>query len=66
MQAVNDLWSWLAVLDPTFAFLVALPLMFGLGLYLGGRLFPFAWSEPLVALAVLAVGSSRSRQCSSG
>lgn len=32
-------------------FLIALPVMFGMGLYLGGRLFPFAWSEPLVALA---------------
>jgi hypothetical protein len=29
MQAVNDLWSWLAGLDPTFAFLVALPFAIG-------------------------------------
>ncbi len=35
-------------------FLAALPVMFGIGLYLGGRLFPFAWSEPLVALAAVA------------
>lgn len=25
MEAVNALWSWLADLDPTFTFLVALP-----------------------------------------
>ena len=35
-------------------FLTALPAMFGIGLYLGGRLFPFVWSEPLVALAAVA------------
>jgi hypothetical protein len=36
MHAVNELWSWLAGLDPTFAFLVALPFVIGaLGL---GRL----------------------------
>lgn len=29
MQAVNDLWRWLAGLDPTFAFLVALPFAIG-------------------------------------
>lgn len=29
MQAVNELWSWLAGLDPTFAFLVALPFAIG-------------------------------------
>jgi hypothetical protein len=35
-------------------FLIALPAMFGIGLYLGGRLFPFVWSEPLVGLAAVA------------
>lgn len=25
MQAINELWTWLAGLDATFAFLVALP-----------------------------------------
>jgi len=35
-------------------FLVVLPLMFGLGLWLDGRLFPFEPSQPLVALAALA------------
>jgi hypothetical protein len=29
MQAVNELWSWLAGLEPTFAFLVALPFAIG-------------------------------------
>jgi hypothetical protein len=36
------------------AFLVALPLMFAIGLAIGGRLFPFDLSEPLVALAAAA------------
>ncbi len=35
-------------------FLVALPLMFVIGLVLEGRLFPFEPSQPLVALAALA------------
>jgi hypothetical protein len=35
-------------------FLVALTTMFGLGLLLQGRLFPFDLSEPLVALAAFA------------
>ena len=34
--------------------LVALPLMFVVGLLLNGRLFPFDTSQPLVALAALA------------
>ncbi len=37
-----------------FAFLVAIPLMFAIGLSIDGRLFPFDTSEPLVALAALA------------
>ena len=36
------------------AFLVALPLMFAIGLAMHGQLFPFDMSEPLVALAALA------------
>ena len=36
------------------AFLIALPLMFGIGLAIDGRLFPFDLSEPLVALAAAA------------
>jgi hypothetical protein len=35
-------------------FLIALPLMFVLGLALRGRLFPFDLSEPLVGLAAFA------------
>jgi hypothetical protein len=35
-------------------FLVALPLMFAIGLGVDGRLFPFDFSEPLVGLAALA------------
>jgi hypothetical protein len=35
-------------------FLVAIPLMFAIGLWLNGRLFPFEPSQPLVALAAFA------------
>jgi hypothetical protein len=35
-------------------FLLALPIMFAIGLGIQGRLFPFDFSEPLVALAALA------------
>jgi hypothetical protein len=35
-------------------FLIVLPLMFGTGLWLEGRLFPFEPSQPLVALAAIA------------
>lgn len=35
-------------------FLVVLPLMFALGLGLQGRIFPFDFSQPLVALQALA------------
>ena len=35
-------------------FLVVLPLMFALGLLLEGRIFPFDFSQPLVALEALA------------
>ena len=35
-------------------FLIALPLMFAVGLALDGRLFPFEVSQPLVALAACA------------
>jgi hypothetical protein len=34
--------------------MVALPLMFAIGLWLDGRLFPFDVSQPLVGLAALA------------
>ena len=35
-------------------FLIALPLMFAIGLAIQGRLFPFEVSQPLVALAAVA------------
>ncbi len=37
-----------------FGFLIAIPLMFAIGLAIHGRLFPFTMSEPLAALAALA------------
>jgi hypothetical protein len=45
---------WLGRRQKGLVFLIALPLMFVLGLCLQGRLFPFEWSEPLVALAAVA------------
>jgi len=45
---------WLGRRQKGLIFLVALPLMFGLGLALDGRLFPFIPSQPLVALAAIA------------
>ena len=35
-------------------FLIALPAMFAIGLFLEGRLFPFIFSDPLVGLAAIA------------
>ena len=35
-------------------FLIALPLMFAIGLYLDGRLFPLEFSDPLVFLGAIA------------
>jgi hypothetical protein len=35
-------------------FLIALPIMFAIGLWLDGRLFPFEFSQPLVGLAAMA------------
>jgi hypothetical protein len=35
-------------------FFIVLPLMFSLGLWLQGRIFPVEFSQPLVALAALA------------
>jgi hypothetical protein len=45
---------WLGRTTKGLVFLVALPAMFVIGLALEGRLFPFAPSEPLVALAAVA------------
>ena len=45
---------WQGRLSKGFVFLIALPLMFAIGLALQGRLFPFDLSEPLVGLAAFA------------
>src|SRR5712692_10346174 len=45
---------WLGRRAKGLVFLVALPLMFAIGLAVRGRLFPFDLSEPLVALAAVA------------
>jgi hypothetical protein len=37
-----------------YVFLIVLPVMFALGLALQGRIFPFDFSQPLVALEALA------------
>jgi hypothetical protein len=45
---------WLGRRQKGVVFLVALTLMFGFGLWLEGRLFPFEPAQPLVALAAIA------------
>ena len=45
---------WLGRRSKGLVFLVALPLMFAIGLSLKGRIFPFDVSDPLVCLAALA------------
>jgi len=45
---------WLGRRAKGIIFLIALPLMFAIGLALSGRLFPFDLSQPLVALEALA------------
>jgi hypothetical protein len=45
---------WLGRREKGLVFLIVLPLMFVIGLALDGRLFPFDWSQPLVALAAVA------------
>ena len=45
---------WLGRRSKGLVFLIALPAMFAFGLALGGRLFSFDLSDPLVALAALA------------
>jgi hypothetical protein len=45
---------WLGRRQKGLIFLLALPAMFGIGLLLHGRIFPFELSEPLVALAAAA------------
>ena len=45
---------WLGRRQKGMIFLLALPLMFAIGLWLNGRIFPFDFSEPLVGLAAVA------------
>jgi hypothetical protein len=45
---------WLGRREKGIIFLIALPLMFAIGLWLEGRLFPFDLTQPLVALAAFA------------
>jgi len=45
---------WLGRRSKGLIFLVALPLMFAIGLAIRGRLMPFDLSEPLVGLAAIA------------
>jgi len=45
---------WLGRRNKGLVFLIALPLMFAIGLALRGRLFPFDFSDPLVCLEALA------------
>jgi hypothetical protein len=45
---------WLGRRQKGVIFLVTLPLMFAVGLWLQGRLFPFELTQPLVALAAFA------------
>lgn len=40
--------------DKGLVFLLAIPLMFGIGLWLSGRLFPLEWDDPLVFLGAIA------------
>jgi hypothetical protein len=45
---------WLGRTQKGLVFLIALPLMFVVGLWLEGRIFPFELTQPLVALAAFA------------
>jgi hypothetical protein len=45
---------WMGRRQKGLVFLLALPAMFVIGLLLHGRIFPFEFSEPLVALAAAA------------
>ena len=45
---------WLGRAQKGLIFLIALPVMFAIGLWLEGRLFPFELGQPLVALAAFA------------
>ena len=45
---------WQGRTQKGIVFLIGIPLMFAVGLWLNGRLFPFEIAQPLVALAALA------------
>jgi len=45
---------WLGRRSKGLVFLIALPLMFAIGIAIRGRLFPFELADPLVGLAALA------------
>jgi hypothetical protein len=45
---------WQGRTQKGIVFLIAIPLMFAVGLWLHGRLFPFEIAQPLVALAAFA------------
>lgn len=45
---------WLGRRQKGLVFLVTLPVMFAIGLWLGGRLFPFDPGQPLVLLEAVA------------
>ena len=45
---------WQGRFQKGVVFLVAIPVMFAVGLWLNGRLFPFEFSQPLVVLAAFA------------
>ncbi len=45
---------WMGRRQKAFVFMLALPVMFLLGLLLHGRIFPFEFSDPLVGLAAIA------------
>jgi hypothetical protein len=45
---------WMGRRQKAVVFMLAIPAMFLLGLFLHGRIFPFDFSEPLVGLAAIA------------
>ena len=45
---------WFGRRQKGLVFLITLPLMFAIGLWLKGRLFPFDFSEPLVGMGAIA------------
>jgi hypothetical protein len=52
VPGVGHLWQGRT--QKGIVFLIVIPLMFAVGLWLNGRLFPFELSQPLVALAAFA------------